>query len=536
MALSRRTFLASAGAVGAAAGLGLTLGPVAAQEPGTISMALAVRGLNALSPQQTGTVGADNWVMWQMYNGLVKAPDGTYANRPEDFEPALAESWENSEDSLTWTYKLRQGVQFHKGYGEMTADDVLFCYNRQLDPTTVTVNKLYFGNIASVEAPDPYTVVITLKRPDPMFNGTVVSTLSAAIMSRKAFEEKGEAFNFDPIGTGPYMLESYGEAEGAMLTAFPEFYGEPPATEKLHINFIADTTARTLAFASGQVDMIDGVRSPGWIESMMQRSADTKFDVTSPGSFNFLHLNLTRKPLDDLRVRQAIRYAIDNSAIAQAYGAVAKPMVGLVASQFEGSVSRDELPEELKYEYNPEKAKALLAEAGLSGGVTIPCYVSQREDYQTIMLIVQEQLRAVGVTLDMPIIDHNTFHADNRNDKNAMPLNSTSYPPLPVNIFTQQASAAAAVKADGTGGGNYSHYGEVIPGIDDLLASVQNEPSFDARVAIFKEIEKKILTDLPCLGIITLGYVVARNPRIDLGYDVVSGGAAWPLWRARRVG
>ena len=121
-------------------------------------------------------------------------------------------------------------MQFHKGYGEMTADDVLFCYNRQLDPTTVTVNKLYFGNIASVEAPDPYTVVITLKRPDPMFNGTVVSTLSAAIMSRKAFEEKGEAFNFDPIGTGPYMLESYGEAEGAMLTAFPEFYGEPPAT------------------------------------------------------------------------------------------------------------------------------------------------------------------------------------------------------------------------------------------------------------------------------------------------------------------
>ncbi|MBO9591210.1 ABC transporter substrate-binding protein [Devosia sp.] len=534
MTLSRRTFLGAAGAAGVAMGLGLNLA-AQAQEAGTITMALAVRGLNALSPQQTGTVGADNWVMFQMYNGLVKVPDGTYANRPEDFEPALAESWENTEDALTWTYRLRKGVQFHKGYGEMTAEDVLFTYNRQLDPDTVTVNKLYFGNIASIEAPDDYTIVITLKRPDPMFNGTVVSTLSAAILSKKAFEEKGESYNFDPIGTGPFQLESYDDAQGALLTAFPEFWGEKAATERLLFTFIADTTARTLAFASGQADMIDGVRSPGWIESMQQRSADTVFDVTSPGSFNFLHLNLTRKPLDDIRVRQAIRYAIDNEQIAQAYGAVAKPMVGLIASQFEGSVTKDELPEELKYNYDPEKAKALLAEAGLGGGVTIPCYVSQREDYQTIMLIVQEQLRAVGINLDMPVIEHNTFHADNRNDKNAMPLNSTSYPPLPVNIFTQQVSGPATVKADGTGGGNYSHYGEVIPGIDDLLAKVQDEPSFEARVAIFKEIEKKILTDLPCLGIITLGYVVARNPRVDLGYEVVSGGAAWALWRARRA-
>ncbi|MBZ9938460.1 ABC transporter substrate-binding protein [Mesorhizobium sp. BR1-1-16] len=534
MTLSRRTFLGAAGAAGIAAGFGFSF-EANAQDAGAITMALAVRGLNGLSPQQPGTVGADNWVMFQIYEGLVKVPDGNYANRPEDFLPSLAESWESTSDALTWTYHLRKGVQFHKGYGEMTADDVLFCYNRQLDPKTVTVNKLYFKNIASIEAPDAYTVVIKLTQPDPMFNGTVVSTLSAGIMSRKAFEEKGAGFNFDPIGTGPFQLESYDDAQGAMLVAFPDFHGEKAAAERLTFTFIADTTARTLAFASGQIDMIDGVRSPGWIESMQQRSADTKFDVTSPGSFNFLHLNLTRKPLDDIRVRQAIRYAIDNEQIAQAYGAVAKPMVGLIASQFEGSVTKDELPADLKYNYDPEKAKALLAEAGLGGGVTIPCYVSQREDYQTIMLIVQEQLRTVGITLDMPVIEHNTFHADNRNDKNAMPLNSTSYPPLPLNIFAQQVSGPAAVKADGTGGGNYSHYGVVIPGVDQLLDQARQEPSFEARTAIFKQIETKILSDLPCLGIITLGYVVARNPRVDLGYEVVSGGAAWALWRARRA-
>ncbi len=90
---------------------------------------------------------------------------------------------------------------------------------------------------------------------------------------------------------------------------------------------------------------------------MKQRSADTVFDVTSPGSFNFLHLNLTRTPLDDIRVRQAIRYAIDSSAIAQAYGAMAKPMVGLIASQFEGSVTCEELPPELQYNYDPAEGQ-----------------------------------------------------------------------------------------------------------------------------------------------------------------------------------
>lgn len=234
-------------------------------------------------------------------------------------------------------------------------------------------------------------------------------------------------------------------------------------------------------------------------------------------------------------MRQAIRYAIDNAALASAYGSMAIPMVGIIASQFEGSVKREDLPPELQYNPDPEKAKALLAEAGFANGVTIPCYTSQREDYSAIMLIIQEQLRAVGITLDMQIIDHNTFHADNRNDKNAMPLNSSSYGPLPINVFLQQVSAAAEVKADGSGQGNFSHYGVAIPGIDDLLAQAQDEPDFNKRTVIFQEIERKLLTDLPILGITTLSYVIARNPRVDLGYPVQSGYAYWPLSRAKKA-
>jgi peptide/nickel transport system substrate-binding protein len=536
MALTRRHFLTTT-ALGAASLATLQLGvsnAFAQTEAGTITIALAARAPSGVNPQQSGLTGGDNWAINQVYNGLVQSAPGTFAVTPADFQPALAESWEVSEDARTWTYHLRQGVQFHKGYGEMTSRDVMFTYGRQIDPDVVSAGKVLFNNIESIDAPDDYTFVVTLIRPDPLFNASTAVTLAASILSQDAFEEKGEGFNFDPVGTGPYFVEST-EESGILLTAFPEYWDGPAATEHIQVSFIADTTARTLAFASGQVDMIEGVRQPGWIPTMRQRDANTIFDATAPGSFNTLHLNLDYEPLNDIRVRKAFRYAIDSAQIASAFGELSTPMVGIIAPQFAGSVTREELPEELKFEYSPEKAKALLAEAGYPDGITIPCFTSQREDYATIMLIIQEQLRASNINLDLQIIDHATMHAENNLAKNSVALNSSSFPPVPTLPFLQRLAGPADAKTDGTGQGNYSHYGVSIPGIDDLLDQAQDEPDFDKRIEVIKQIERKVLEDLPLLGIITLSYVIARNPRIDLGFDVVSGYAYWPLNQARIV-
>ena len=100
------------------------------------------------------------------------------------------------------------------------------------------------------------------------------------------------------------------------LKAFAEHWEGPPGVPELRFSYIVDTTARTLALLAGQVDMIEGVRAPGWIPSIQARKKDLLFDVTAPGSFNTLHINLTRKPFDDIRVRQAMRYAIDKEALA----------------------------------------------------------------------------------------------------------------------------------------------------------------------------------------------------------------------------
>ena len=205
-------------------------------------------------------------------------------------------------------------------------------------------------------------------------------------------------------------------------------------------------------------------------------------------------------------------------------------------SQFPGSVSEANLPPDLLYNYDPERAKKLLVDAGHAGGVSIACFTSQREDYSAIMLMVQEQLRKVGINLDMQIVDHTAMHNDDAKDLNAVAMNSSSYPPVPTQALLEQLAARAVVKPDGTGGDNYSHYGVAMPGVDDLLDKVLDEPDFAKRMALCVEVEKRVLRDLPLLGLITLSYITARNPRVDLGYEVRSGYAYWPLRMARVKG
>ena len=151
------------------------------------------------------------------------------------------------------------------------------------------------------------------------------------------------------------------------------------------------------------------------------------------------------------------------------------------------------------------------------------------------MLIIQEQLRAGGINLDLKVIDHATMHAENRKDRNSVILYSSSYPPVPTQPFQLLLSRGAEVKADGTGADNFSHYGAAIPGLDTLIEKAQDEPDFTKRVALIQFLERQVLRDLPLLGICTLSYVIARNPRVDLGFSVKSGYAYWRLDKAKIV-
>ena len=529
MTLNRRNFLELAAASTALSGIGMSIAQ--AQGDDTIRIALAANGPRHSDPNQT-TQGPDNWATEQMYEQLARPDDGRFALTPEEYLPVLATEWTVSEDARTWTFKLREGVQFHRGYGEMTSEDVAFTYLKAKDFGT---GRVIMANVADVVANGPYEVVIKLTAPDVNFLGTTVFSLNTNIVSKKAYEEIGvEAFTTDAVGTGPYELVRYAAESGVYLKRFEDYWGDKAKVGNIECLYIADTTARTLALASGQVDMIEAVRAPGWIDTIKQRDPTLLVDMTVPGSFNTLHINLNRAPFDNLLVRQALMHAIDRPTVSQALAPMGGLLVGLQPDFFPPGLKTEDLPPELRYPYDPEKSRALLTEAGFPDGVSFDALCSQREDYSSTMLIVQELIRPAGFNMNLIIGDHTAYHADNRSDKNTLAMHASSYPPIPTQIYIQQLYSKAEVKADGSGGGNYSHYGVAIPGVDDLLEQALAATDYETYRQLCRDIELKVLTDLPLIGLSTLSYTMVRNPRLDLGYAVESGYARWRLHRATK--
>lgn len=531
--LRRRNFLKLA-ALAATAILPLSgwlSGPATAQATDTLEIAFSARGLRTIDPARS-IQGADEWAIIHIHDKLVDVPKGRFPRTVAEVAPSLATDWQVSDDAKTWTFTLREGIKFQKGYGEMTSQDVKFTFDRLLNPEELGVNRALYHNIESVEVDGPYKVVFQLKQPDPLFPLGPLLHYSASIISQKAFEEKGsEAFERDPVGTGPYMLETVFEnpSEGVLLTRNPDYWGEPANMPKLHVQYIADTTARTLALLSGDVHMIEGVRAPGWVPSIKARNSDLHFDTSSPGSFFTIQMNMQKPPFDNQKVRQAVAYLIDRDTIAEAMAPISRRTFGLNPPSFPAGFTEETVPDAVRYDHDPEKAKALLAEAGLPEGFAFDSYTSQREDYQSIALMIQDMLRAGGIEMNLEVKDHTAFHADQATNTNTIFLRSAAYPPVPTQAIGEQLSSAAEVKNDGSGGPNFSHYGVAIPGIDDMLEAAMAEPNLDERIKKVQAIEEKFLTDMPLLPIVTNGYLIVRAPNVDLGYEQQSGYAHWRL-------
>jgi peptide/nickel transport system substrate-binding protein len=187
-----------------------------AQDAQTLRIGIAAKGPRFSDPNLT-TQGGDNWAAEQVYEQLVRPADGRFALTPEEYLPTLATEWTVSDDARIWTFKLRPGVKFHKGYGEMTADDVVFSFERAIAEGT---DRVQLANIDSVVADDPLQVTITLKQPDVNLLGTAIFNKTTVIVPKKAVEELGEAFaTSGGIGTGPYQIDRFDTEWGSASPA-----------------------------------------------------------------------------------------------------------------------------------------------------------------------------------------------------------------------------------------------------------------------------------------------------------------------------
>ena len=334
--------------------------------------------------------------------------------------PCLAESWEVSDDNKTYTFHLRKGVQFHAGYGEFTSEDVAYTLERLNDPdvgATDVKTKCKVDNIESMDTSDPYTFVLHLKEPD---NEMLMDFASwyTNIICKKAYEElKPSGFGAAPVGTGPFEYESGKPSEFYVVKRFEDYWGEKPALDKIQITMLADETSRVNAYNAGEVDMISLNDSNSILKFRDTEGCEVK-TISGAGCY-YLGMNTEKEPFNNRKVREALKYAINYDEMLNDYwSGTILPPTGYVQSYCIYAATPEETG--YTYEYNPEKAKALLAEAGYPDGFSTSVSSPNDSLSKGPLLIIQQYLAEVGVDMEIQLSEFATFLDDVRNGRDDM--------------------------------------------------------------------------------------------------------------------
>ena len=334
--------------------------------------------------------------------------------------PSLAESWDISDDGLEYTFHLRQGVKFHNG-NDFTAEDVAYTFHRML---TVEggVNTEFIDQIKGadellagetdtlegVEVVDDYTIKVTLKEPFAGFLASI-SSPGVSIYDSEATEAAGDQFGMDPavtVGTGPFEFSSWSFNNQLVLTRNEDYWKGASGLPGVVIKIIPDTETQSMMFESGELDILD----LDYAADSADRFTDTYPDQIVQGprvGIVYFTMNFNKEPFQDVRVRKAVQMSIDRQAILDAlYGGRGQVEQGIFPH---GLIGFNPDQEEIKYD--PEAAKALLAEAGYADGFDMEIAAdSSASDTMTMALeIVSDQLAEVGIRAEIKNYDESTW-------------------------------------------------------------------------------------------------------------------------------
>ncbi len=365
----------------ATAALALAAGAaLAAQDTITLGMVLEPPNLD---PTAGAAAAIDEVVYANIFEGLTRfAPDGSV-------RPALAASWDVEDGARTYVFHLHEGVTFHDGTA-MDAGDVKFSLDRARAEDSANAQKALFAGIEAVAVVDPLTVKVMLKAPDGNFPFNMAWG-DAVIVAPESIGTEATK----PVGTGPFRFVEWVQGDHVTLERNPDYWGEPVALAKATFRFISDPTAAFAAMMAGDVDAFPNYPAP---ETLAQLAADPRFKVivgTTEGE-TILAMNNRKPPLDDVRVREAIAHAINRQEIIDgAMFGYGTPIGTHFAPHNPDYVDLTALSA-----YDPERSKALLAEAGVSGlklrlALPPPTYARRGGE------IIAAQLAAVGIETEI---------------------------------------------------------------------------------------------------------------------------------------
>ena len=378
-----------------------------------------VAALNAdIQTADVQKTSKDYEVPFNIFDRLVDVEVGTDGN--SKIVPSLAESWDISDDGLEYTFHLRQGVKFHNG-NDFTAEDVAYTFHRML---TVEggVNTEFIDQIKGadellagetdtlegVEVVDDYTIKVTLKEPFAGFLASI-SSPGVSIYDSEATEAAGDQFGMDPavtVGTGPFEFSSWSFNNQLVLTRNEDYWKGASGLLGVVIKIIPDTETQSMMFESGELDILDLDYAADSVDRFTETYPDQIVQGPRVGIVYFT-MNFNKEPFQDVRVRKAVQMSIDRQAILDAlYGGRGQVEQGIFPH---GLIGFNPDQEEIKYD--PEAAKALLAEAGYADGFDMEIAAdSSASDTMTMALeIVSDQLAEVGIRAEIKNYDESTW-------------------------------------------------------------------------------------------------------------------------------
>jgi peptide/nickel transport system substrate-binding protein len=443
-----------------------------------------------------GTDGQSEHIDSLIFDSLVR--------RDEHFnvQPFLAQSWQTP-DPLTYIFHLHDGVRFHDGR-PLTSKDVQFTITSILNGDVPTVKSQAYRNIDRIDAPDPLTVVFHLKRSDPSLLPNLSDGAIGIIPAGS-----GRDFGHHPIGSGAFRFVSQEQDKEVVIERNPSYWATPPNIQRVRFAVVPDSITRALELQKGSADVGVNALTADQVYALRE---DPRLVVQSgPGTvLNYISFNTRDPVLRDARVRQAIAYAINRPLIIHAlwrgHARLAENLLPAEHWAWAADVPR--------HGYDPARANALLDEAAFPRGLNgvrfhLTMKTSTDETSRTLAVVLQQQLRDIGIALDVRSFEFATFYADIA--KGAFQMYTLRWiggnedPDL-----FRYAYASTSMPPHGANRGYYSN-----PGLDRLIAQAAATPAQNDRAMLYAKIQQILANDLPAINLWYLDTMVVRNRRLQ---------------------
>lgn len=437
-----------------------------------------------------GTVGFPNlYVLDQVYEPLTRIDDDGVV------QPRLAESWEIADDGTSVTFHLREGVKFHNGE-EMKASDVKFTYEQAMETPALNT---YCKKIASVEAPDDYTVIINLSSSSVSF---INNTSRVYIMNEKYYNEVDGNLLEQGCGTGPYKLVSVDLSTEIQLEAFDDYWECEVPIKHATIRAVTDSTTSAVSFEAGELDFMQ-ISNISAYPQLAASNFNTELITTLHTAY--IALNNEVAPFDNKLVRQALSYAMDRATMVQiAYEGLAEEAY-IMADERVFGVDMSDCTD---FSYNPEKAKELLAEAGYPNGIDFTADFGITMDiiaggyFEKFAQVFQQSLDEIGCKIELRASE--TYSSDA----------ATGNYSIMTQGMTFQYDASYLEGLYGTAGINSQNHARYSNArVDELFALADATTDQNQRAAYFKEMCEIVVDDCPTLTALhrQVPYAWAKN-------------------------